>query len=393
METVWLEILKALVQKKPLVILRFSDDEWESLTESKNGPSEFTVARKHTLLNNVKVPIPCIVIGKSNREEHLYFGLISSKAPVTTLQTRIKIKRAVRIHPQTEDGLNKIVTEKPFVNNLRRRLHGRDSVISLSPLLSGHLIDKLASIEENRGAMRAVAESLSAPKYFRGNDALQEDAIQTALSAFGLDSKDKVLSLDLVAGQDTALARVNINEDSVVEHDARHVPGFDLVESDLTGHAKFEKGGELLEVFTANRRPLEHCFGVDLIYLNMSKQNIVMLQYKMLEPQKKDFVNTDWVYRPDGQLDKEIQRMKLFSIDHLPKKHEYRLNSTVFYLKFVKRDGSISGGSIITPLDHFEILRNDPICVGPNGALRLSYMSLSGRYLRQNAFLELIHSG
>lgn len=43
------------------------------------------------------------------------------------------------------------------------------------------------------------------------------------------------------AGQNTALARVNIVEDAVVEHDARHVPGYDLVVSDVTGHAVFER--------------------------------------------------------------------------------------------------------------------------------------------------------
>jgi hypothetical protein len=61
-------------------------------------------------------------------------------------------------------------------------------------------------------------------------------------------------------------------EDSVIEHDARHIQGYELVHSDLTGRALFERGEDQLEVFTANRRPLEHCFGVDLIYLNANQQ-------------------------------------------------------------------------------------------------------------------------
>jgi hypothetical protein len=59
-------------------------------------------------------------------------------------------------------------------------------------------------------------------------------------------------------------------EDSVVEHDARQMPGFDLVESHLTGRAVFTRNDQRLEIFTANRRDLEHVFGVDLIYLNAS---------------------------------------------------------------------------------------------------------------------------
>jgi hypothetical protein len=173
--------------------------------------------------------------------------------------------------------------------------------------------------------MRAVTESLSVPKRFQNAAALQEDAVRNALNAFGVGPNDTVVSLELVEGRDTALARVPIMEDSVIEHDARSVPGYALVHSDLTGRAVFEKGIERLEVFTANRRPLEHVFGVDLIYLNATRQNIVMLQYKMLEPAHGDGLVTDWIYRPDASLDDEISRMKKFAKDSAPGSNEYRL--------------------------------------------------------------------
>ena len=107
-------------------------------------------------------------------------------------------------------------------------------------------------------------------------------------------------------------------EDSVVEHDALNVPGYSLIQSDVTGRAVFKKGEDQLEVFTVNRQELEHCFGVDLIYINLTKQNVVMLQYKMLEPSSKTDDQTDWVYRPDGQLDVEIARMNAFAAAHVP---------------------------------------------------------------------------
>jgi hypothetical protein len=77
----------------------------------------------------------------------------------------------------------------------------------------------------------------------------------------------------------------------------------------LTGSAVFTRNDQRLEIFTVNRRDLEHVFGVDLIYLNASRQNIVMLQYKMLEPLRDDG-DTDWIYRPDAKLDDEIRRMR-----------------------------------------------------------------------------------
>lgn len=389
----WLESLKNFAERHPIVVLRFSDDEWDALLSSRRGVNEFTVARPHSLFDGAKVPAPCLIIGRSETEKRVCFGLLSSKSAVTTLDSRAKVSRAVDITPSSEEGICGLVTEAPHAGNLRSRLQTKYSVTRLSPKLSSHLIGRLASVAGNRGGMRAVAESLSVPKRFQGNAALQEDAVQTALSAFGLAGKDQALKVELVEGKATALGRVPIMEDSVVEHDARSVPGYDLIQSDVTGRALFEKGDEQLEVFTANRRDLEHCLGVDLIYVNRTKQSMVMLQYKMLEPAGKVEDQVDWIYRPDAQLDTEIARMKTFSSTNFPGPKEYRLNPGIFYLKFVKRDASLAGGGIIMPLDHFEKLRADPACKGPRKGLRVSYRTLDGRYLRQTPFLDLVKCG
>jgi len=389
----WLDKLKHLVEKKPLVILIFDGAEWDSLRESRRGVNEFTIARRHDLLKSAKPSTPCLILGKGSDSESIYFGLISSKSAITTLDSRIKIRRALEIQPSSQSKLIRLVKDRKHAQTLTARLRDGKSVVTLTPKLSSHLVEKLASIAANRGSMRAVAESLFYPKYFKGAESFQEDALLTAFKTFGLAANDRALSLELVEGRETALARVAIMEDQVIQHDARCIPGYELVKSDLTGRAVFEKGNNRLEVFTANRAPLEKVFGVDLIYLNLSRQNIVMLQYKMLEPQQLEDDDTDWIYRPDTKLDDEIGRMKKFAKDHAPGPHEYRLNPAVFYLKFVKRDAMISSGGIVIPLDHFERIRTDPSCKGPKGGLRVSYNSLSGRYLRQNAFMDLIRSG
>lgn len=238
-----------------------------------------------------------------------------------------------------------------------------------------------------------MAESLSAPKRFKGIAAIQADAVQTALAAFGLTANHRASSLELVKGQATSLGRVPFIEDAVVEHDARNVPGYALVKSNVTGRALFQKDDEQLEVVTANRRDLEHCFGVDLIYVNLTKQNVVMIQYKMLEADGKVGDQTDWIYRPDDQLDVEINRMKAFAAAHTPGPKEYRLNPQVFYMKFVKRDARLGSSGIIMPLDHFEKVRADKSFRGPRNGLRLSYTTLTGRYLRQTPFLDLVKCG
>ena len=393
MTDVWLEKLKNLVQQKPLVVFQFSDWSWSRLQESRRGANRFTFARGHDLFEYVRFPTPCLLFGKDADRTEVYFGLACSRSAVTTLESRIKVNRALRIRPSSKSEILQLVKDKGHYRNLQRRLTSQESVIALSPKLSVHLVEKLAAIESNHGPMRTVISSLSVPKYYRGMEAMQEDAVQMALRAFGLSHDDLAISLELARGQGTALSRVNIMEDSVVEHDARNVPQYDLISSDITGRAVFQKNHERLEVFTANRRPLERVFGVDLIYLNKTRQNIVMVQYKMLEPDNRINDNSDWVYRPDSSLESEIGRMRMFSKNHPPGQFEYRLNPQVFFLKFVKRNGALSNAGIILPVDHFERLRADPSCKGPRGAVRISFNSLAGRYLRQGPFLDLIRAG
>lgn len=189
-----------------------------------------------------------------------------------------KIRRALKISPSSQEELLHLVSDARFKSNIITRFKTDDLVIPLSPKLSSHLIHQLASIQSNHGPLHAVSASLNAPKRFKGTEALQEDAIQTALKVFGINTEEQAISLETVGGKSTALARINIMEDAAIEHDARTVSGYTLVESDLTGRAVFLNGDERLEVITANRRDLEHVLGVDLIYLNVSKQNVVMLQ-------------------------------------------------------------------------------------------------------------------
>jgi len=207
-----------------------------------------------------------------------------------------------------------------------------------------------------------------------------------------LSGSDAASIVDTADDRETTLARVRVREDAVIEHDARVVPGFSLSNSDLTGRAVFRKGNEILEIITANKRPLEEVLGVDLIYLNAVKQNVVMVQYKMLEADRQDGV-TDWLYRPDGQLKKELARMRLFSQAHAPGPLEYRINPQVFYLRFVRRDAVLGKSAVTIPIDHFDVLRRDRACKGPKGAFRISYETLDGRYLRQDGFLDLVQSG
>jgi hypothetical protein len=160
----WLAQLKDYAERHPIVVLRFSGDEWDALLSSKRGVSEFTIARPHSQLDEVKVPTPCLLLGQSAGVDQVCFGLISSKSPITTLDSRIKVSRCVQITPSSGAGVSAIVTEAPHAKNLAVRLQNAQAASLLSPKLSSHLIERLATIDGNQAGLRTVAESLSVPK-------------------------------------------------------------------------------------------------------------------------------------------------------------------------------------------------------------------------------------
>lgn len=389
----WLTALKKVVNNKPIMLFRFSEGEWESLRNSKRGTNTFTFARKHQSLYDVRPNTACLLTGNEcGWASDMHFGLLESYQPVTTLETRLNITNAQPIVPFSETEILGLVTDNSLKEILRSCLESKETVIRLSPAVSVHLIEKLAETLSNRRILRAVVEKLKSSRTYSSNIGLQKDAIALSLKVFRLPARTMANVLDVADDQETALAGYGIHEDAVIEHDARVIPGFRLSKSDLTGRAIFRKDSEVLEVITANKRPLEEALGIDLIYLNAIKQNIVMVQYKMLE-RLKTSEQTDWLYRPDKQLKEEISRMKRFSNSHVPGPLEYRINPQVYYLRFVRRDAELGKQAVTMPIDHFETLRNDPEYKGPKGAFRISYETLNGRYLRQEGFLDLLRSG
>jgi hypothetical protein len=165
----WLDVLKTHVEKKPVVILRLSEADCEALRESRRGVGEFTMALRHAAFANVKAPTLCLLLAEADGEDHAYLGLIGSHSAITTLQSRVKVKRAVAITPTSPNQFVKLVDGAAHKHTLRDRLAEGGSITVLSPKLSGHLIERLTSVEANTGPMRTLAASLEVPRQFQGN--------------------------------------------------------------------------------------------------------------------------------------------------------------------------------------------------------------------------------
>lgn len=277
----WIEVLRQQVEKKSIVLLRLSENEFATLLESKRGITEFTMAKRHGVL--AKASLPCLLLifairpdgylSRSHSRHVAYAAVLASKSAVTSLDTRIKVKRSVLLHVKS-------------AQELARSVHG----------------------------------------------------------------------------------------------------------SHVTGKAVFRKGEQTLEVYTANRRNLEEAFGVDLVYVNRFHSNVVMVQYKMLEPNRGDGEPTDWIYHEDNHIGKQIRTMNMFA-SATQEMEEYRLNSDPFYFKFVRRQGPSGRTNVLLPLSHFKSLLEESDFRTRSGAVKVNSNALKGRYLRQAAFFSLIQCG
>jgi len=381
----------SLVKKKPFLVIQFSEAEWEALEESPKGISEFTIARKHDAFHNVSEHRFCLLLGDRGREG-IYVGIFANKTRISTLETRVKIKNVKRIQPRTKVDLFGLLATDKLTSQIESRLEG-ELIKALTPGQSERLAQRLLEINFNKSIIEELFNALSRNRKFSNAKSLQEDALNMVLKAFGRRRTPKVDKV-FISSEETALdSIVHIVEDSVIEHDARSIPGYELIQSFVTGRAIFKSGdGRRLEVFTANRRRLEKVLGVDLIYVNKIRGNVIMVQYKMLEAVRdKDDRIIDWNYRHNEQLTKEILRMKTFTGKTLPSEFEYRLNSDAFYMKFVKRDGSLEDTAMIIPLNHYETIKQKPNAQGQTSTI--SYNGLDGLYLRPSGFIELMKTG
>ncbi|MDO8272711.1 MAG: hypothetical protein Q7U82_12485 [Gammaproteobacteria bacterium] len=383
----WREDLRTVAEKSGVSLVRFNDEEWSQLKQSRFGGREFTIARHHETFEGIKARSLCLVAGREGGDLfQLYVGVLSTKQAITTLETRIKIRRLQLISPHSESEFAEITGLE------NRGTITESSIVRLSKKRGGSIVQALAALPDNEEQFHSILDAVRDVDPRAKNRSLQLDAIQTVLRVFDTEVNAEAALVEIKPQMDTALDGTNIQEANVILHDSRVILGYSLESSDITGRAIFVKGDERLEVITANALPLEEVFGVDLIYLNRISKNIVMVQYKMLDRLGSE-EKVRWQHRVTPQMHEEIDRMHQFRTDVFPSCDGYRLNSDPFYFKFVKRERTEGTRGLVLPLEHFERILAGPEARGPNDGFRVDYDSLSGQYLRQTAFIELIRSG
>lgn len=380
------------VQKKPMILIRFDEAFSESLHNSRQGFEHLTIVKPHSVLQDCRLPTLCLMEIQEQGATRCYLATATRKIAVSTFDSRLTIKK---LRPITSPSLQELggkLTDSRMKRMFSERIPAEGQFANLSPKLSGHLIEILAADSENQAALETALSQLPKLRQTPNANWAQEDAIQTAIDAFGIrgNAPPNEVAIKKDASSGLSLFGAYLYEDNVVHADASHLTGFDAIASDVTGRAVFQKADERLVIYTANKLPLEKMLGVDLIYINETRGNVVMVQYKMLEEDKK--AKDDWNFRPDKQLRDEIARMKIPAIQATPT--DYRLSRNPFFFKFVKRKiVDDSHQSFLVSLDHLNHILATPAAKGPRGGVRMSYDALDGTYLREADMIGLIRSG
>lgn len=382
------------VQKKPMILIRFDEAFSESLHNSRQGFEHLTIVKPHSVLQDFKLPTLCLMEIQEQGATRCYLATATRKIAVSTFDSRLTIKKLRPIKPSSLQEVGDKLTDTRMKRMFSERTPAEGHFANLSPKLSGHLIEALAADSGNQTALDTALSQLPKLREAPNANWAQEDAIQTAMDAFGIRGNALPNEVALKRGASSGLGLIGayLYEDNVVHADASRLPGFDAIAPDVTGRAVFHKGDERLVIYTANKLPLEKMLGVDLIYINETRGNVVMIQYKMLKEDKQKGGSRDWMFSPNPQLRKEIARMKIPSIQAIPT--DYRLSRNPFFFKFVKRKiVDDSHQSFLVSLDHLNHILASPSAKGPKGGVRMSYDALNGTYLREADMVGLIRSG
>ena len=192
------------------------------------------------------------------------------------------------------------------------------------------------------------------------------------------------------------LSNARAFEDHLINHDARTV--HDWVRRMVPDHnlswQLFKQDDQQLLVGNVNRTAAETTLGVDLIYYNLSRKSLVLVQYKK--------VGTDRFYRPKGDknLDKELNRMRVvddFVARNKKATDSFRLHTGPSWLKICQSSSSIPRSDELVhgmylAREHFEQLREDKRLRGSKDGVIFGFSTVPN-YLDNTTFIRLVETG
>jgi hypothetical protein len=224
--------------------------------------------------------------------------------------------------------------------------------------------------------------------------AYEREVVGLALSAAGMD-RDPVMkrwSGDTEAPFLASLSGLVALEPAIIAHDARVFGEWRIIADGIVGATRFEqRGGRKLTVLNVNHSKVERALGCDLIYYTHRYDAYVLVQYKRLRRG-----GSEWEYRPDAQLDKELERMRRITAAAKPSSDpaSHRLGADFCFVKLclpeVEDPFSMEmAEGMYLPLGLVDKLRDSEQVRGPRGGKAFTYENVD-RHLTNTNMIGLI---
>jgi hypothetical protein len=195
------------------------------------------------------------------------------------------------------------------------------------------------------------------------------------------------------------------SENSLIDHDVRAAGRAFGLDSDwLNGsgarcdlNVLWYSSGRRLEVTNVNSLPLESRTGTDLIYYHVPTKSFTLVQYKRLDPRKREI-------RVDERLRSQLERLeKVAQLNSSPTQpHEWRLGSDPCFLKLAYWPEDISkkpveglAHGMYLPVSYVRMLLENDCTLGPqkDSQARLLGYDRVDRHLVGAQFVELVKEG
>lgn len=231
----------------------------------------------------------------------------------------------------------------------------------------------------------------------------QRDAVGIVLDVAGLDRTGVLKGVDADKADEAdvffdLLTAYPYQERSLIEHDVHWLQ--QLLEDSHQERVFMEPGAAAkVTVRITDKEPLETALGVDLLIYQSLYNSLIFVQYKGMAKEGED----GWLYRPDHQLDMQLQAMRLARVamrkrgTPVTRLADIRLNDEPFYFKLCERrkpeaaEASLVPGMSINSL-HFEDFLKMPQAKGPRGGLQIGYKNCH-RYFNNTEFVALAKGG
>ena len=193
-------------------------------------------------------------------------------------------------------------------------------------------------------------------------------------------------------------------EEDVIPHEMRNVCGWEWLTDCKGGIVKLTRKGRKgepaheLTVINTNKKSLEICLGVDLIFHQSAFDSCILVQYKRLKKSGMDWwfdLNEEQICKQLAAIEKIKQKWKIEA--EMPELHEYRIGNECFFVKFIQDEVSDAQSKSLfsgwyVPVEYLQLLKKKETGNGDRGGCRLTEQNVQ-RWFSNSDFAPLVSSG